>query len=157
MNYLKEFHSLCINNNISIATAESCTAGLLASEITSIAGASLFFRGGIIAYQNNIKINNLSVSSSLIKNYTEVSAIVVEKMAESIRQKLLADVSIATSGYAGPEGGTDENPVGTVFIAISSKDKTVSRRFSFLGDRRSVVSQAVRSSLKLIVEHLKKQ
>jgi nicotinamide-nucleotide amidase len=142
---------------MSIATVESCTSGLLASKITSISGASSFFKGGIISYQNDIKINLLGVSESLIKAKSEVCSEVVEQMAEGVRNKFSADFSIATSGYAGPTGGSEFNPVGTIFLAISSKEKTISKRFVFAGDRESVVSQAVISGVKFLLRELKNQ
>ena len=123
MNLFQQLHDLCIEKNISIATAESCTAGLLVSRITSISGASSFLKGGIVAYQNDVKINLLKVSQSIIKEETEVCSGVVEQMAKGARHQFLADFSIATSGYAGPTGGTELNPIGTIFIAISSKEK----------------------------------
>ena len=85
MSLIRELHDLCIEKNISLATAESCTAGLIASEISSFSGASSFFKGGIITYQNNIKINELGVLASVIKRNTEVCADVVEQMAKSVR------------------------------------------------------------------------
>jgi PncC family amidohydrolase len=157
MNPFQQLHDLCVETNISIATAESCSVGLLASKITSISGASSFFKGGIIAYQNNIKINILGVSQSIIKEKTEVCSEVVEQMAEGVRNKLLADFSIATSGYAGPTGGTQLNPIGTVFIAISSKEKTISKRFVFAGDRESIVSQAIIKGVSFLLKELKNQ
>ena len=155
MNPFQQLHDLCVEKKVSIATAESCTAGFLAAKITSIAGASSFFKGGIIAYQNDIKINHLGVSKSLIKEKTEVCAEVVQQMAQGVRNKFSADFSVATSGYAGPTGGSELNPIGTVFIAISSKEKTISKRFVFLGDRESVVSQSVISGAEFLVEVLK--
>ena len=155
MNPFQQLHDLCIEKKVSIATAESCTAGLLAAKITSIPGASSFFKGGIIAYQNDIKINHLGVSKSLIKEKTEVCAEVVQQMAQGVRNKFSADFSVATSGYAGPTGGSELNPIGTVFIAISSKEKTISKRFVFLGDRESVVSQSVISGAEFLMEVLK--
>ena len=155
MNPFQQLHDLCVEKKVSIATAESCTAGLLAAKITSIAGASSFFKGGIIAYQNDIKINHLGVSKSVIKEKTEVCAEVVQQMAQGVRNKFSADFSVATSGYAGPTGGSKLNPIGTVFIAISSKEKTISKRFVFLGDRKSVVSQSVISGAEFLVEVLK--
>ena len=155
MNPFQQLHDLCIEKKVSIATAESCTAGFLAAKITSIAGASSFFKGGIIAYQNDIKINHLGVSKSLIKEKTEVCAEVVQQMAQGVRNKFSADFSVATSGYAGPTGGSELNPIGTVFIAISSKEKTISKRFVFLGDRESVVSQSVISGAEFLMEVLK--
>ena len=155
MNPFQQLHDLCVEKKVSIATAESCTAGFLAAKITSIAGASSFFKGGIIAYQNDIKINHLGVSKSLIKEKTEVCAEVVQQMAQGVRNKFSADFSVATSGYAGPTGGSELNPIGTVFIAISSKEKTISKRFVFLGDRESVVSQSVISGAEFLMEVLK--
>jgi len=152
----QQLHDLCVEKNMSIATAESCTAGLLASKITSIAGASSFFKGGIIAYQNNVKINLLGVSQSIIKEKTEVSSEVVEQMAEGVRNRFLADFSISTSGYAGPTGGTELNPIGTIFIAIASKERIVSKRFVFAGVRESIVNQATASGLRFLVSEIKK-
>lgn len=155
MNPFQQLHDLCVEKKVSIATAESCTAGLLAAKITSIAGASSFFKGGIIAYQNDVKINLLGVSKSVIKEKTEVCAEVVQQMAQGVRNKFSADFSVATSGYAGPTGGSELNPIGTVFIAISSKEKTISKRFVFVGDRESIVSQSVISGAEFLVEVLK--
>ena len=157
MQIIQQLHDFCIEKKISIATAESCTAGSIASEISSISGASSFFKGGVISYQNSIKITTLGVLESVIRERTEVCKEVVEQMAQAVRKKLLADFTIATSGYAGPKGGTELNPVGTVFIAISSAEKTVSRRYFFLGDRHSVVKQAVITGISFLVEELKNQ
>ena len=155
MNPFQQLHDLCVEKKVSIATAESCTAGLLAAKITSIPGSSSFFKGGIIAYQNDIKIDHLGVSKSVIKEKTEVCSEVVQQMAQGVRNKFSADFSVATSGYAGPTGGSELNPIGTVFIAISSKEKTISKRFVFLGDRESVVSQSVISGAEFLMEVLK--
>ena len=157
MNLFQQLHDLCVEKEISIATAESCTAGFLASKITSVSGSSSFFKGGIIAYQNDIKIGYLGVLESIIREKTVVCSEVVEQMSEGVRHKFLSDFSIATSGYAGPTGGTELNPVGTVFIAISSKENTISERFIFTGDRESVISQSVIKGVKFLMEELKNQ
>lgn len=157
MNLFQQLHDLCVEKNMSITTAESCTAGFLSAQITSISGASSFFKGGIISYQNNVKIKILGVSKSLIKEKSEVCSEVVEQMAEGVRNKFLSDFSIATSGYAGPTGGSELNPVGTVFLAFSSKEKTISKRFVFSGDRESIVNQTVIKGVELLIEELKKQ
>ncbi len=157
MTLFQQLYDLCVQSHITIATSESCTAGLLAARITSVAGASSFFKGGVIAYQNQIKIDLLAVSEEIISKETEVCAQVVEQMAQSVRVRFSADYSIATSGYAGPSGGNEINPVGTVFIAISSKQKTMSKRFLFMGDRQSIVMQAVNSGAALLINELKNQ
>ena len=157
MTLSQQLHDLCIEKNISIAVAESCTTGGLSSKIASVAGASNFFKGGIIAYQNKIKIGVLGVSESIIRENTEVCSEVVEQMSLAVRNRFSSDFSIATSGYAGPTGGTELHPIGTVFIAISSKYGTVSRRFFFQGKRSSVISQATVAGIQFLLEELKNQ
>ncbi len=157
MDIIKQLHDLCIAENISISVAESCTSGLIASKITSISGSSAYFKGGIIAYQNEIKVNVLSVSKRLIDEKTEVSSEVVEQMALNVQDKFNSDFSLATSGYAGPSGGTKKNPVGTVFIAIATELKLISSKFYFSGSRQSVVNQATDESIRMLIEKIKKE
>jgi nicotinamide-nucleotide amidase len=156
MSILESLHSLCVSKRISVAVAESCTSGLIASKLTLKSGSSSFFKGGIIAYQNDIKIKILGVDEQAVLQYTEVSAEVVKQMAEGVRKSFLADYSIATSGYAGPSGGTNVNPIGTVFIAISSASGVDVERFIFSGDRQGIVSQASEKSLSLLYDAIKK-
>lgn len=156
MNFLQELYDLCVDNGITIATAESCTSGLIASRITSISGSSRFFRGGVIAYQNDIKINLLGVSKDIIRRQTDVCLDVAEQMSEGVRDKLLADFSVATTGYAGPTGGNELNPIGTIFIAISSDSKTVSKRFIFEGDREHIVNHFVSQAICFLISEIKK-
>ena len=156
MSILESLHDLCVSKRISVAVAESCTSGLIASKLTLKSGSSTFFKGGIIAYQNDIKIKILGVDEHAILQYTEVSAEVVKQMAEWVRKSFLADYSIATSGYAGPSGGTSNNPIGTVFIAISSATGVDVERFVFSGDRQSIVNQASVKSLSLLYYAIKK-
>ena len=155
MNFSQQLHDLCVERNVFVATAESCTAGLIASKLTLKSGSSTFFKGGIIAYQNDIKIKILGVDEQAILQYTEVSTEVVKQMAEGVRKSFLADYSIATSGYAGPSGGTNNNPIGTVFIAISSASGVDVERFVFSGDRQSIVNQASEKSLSLLYDAIK--
>ena len=153
---IKQLQDLCLLRNISVAVAESCTAGLVASNITSISGSSKYFKGGIIAYQNEIKIKILGVSEKLITEKTEVSAEVAEKMAYNTLSYFNVDFSIATSGYAGPSGGTIINPVGTVFIAVANQSNTVVKRFSFTGSRHSITNQAANQAILLLLSEIKK-
>ena len=157
MSSLQQLHEMCVEKKLFIATAESCTSGLLSSTITSSAGASSFFKGGVVAYKNDIKINFLGVSKSLIEDKTAVSLEVTEQMAEGVRNRFLVDLSVATTGYAGPTGGTKLNPLGTVFIAVASNGKMISKRFVFQGGRQSVVSQTVVKAIDILVEVLKNQ
>ena len=154
---LNNLQQLCIEKGVSIAVAESCTAGLIASKLTTLPGSSSYFNGGVVAYQNEIKTKILGVSQSIIDEKTEVSVEVVKQMAKSVLEKFDANFAIATTGYAGPAGGTNKNPIGTVFIAIASVVGVVVSRFVFLGDRQSVVNQASESALSLLYNEIKKQ
>ena len=157
MSILESLHDLCVSKRVSVAVAESCTSGLIASKLTLKSGSSTFFKGGIIAYQNDIKIKILEVDEQVILQYTEVSAEVVRQMAEGVRKSFLADYSIAISGYAGPSGGTNNNPIGTIFIAISSVSGVDVERFIFSGYRQSIVNQASEKAIRLLNDAIKKQ
>ena len=154
---LNNLQQLCIKKGVSVAVAESCTAGLISLELTTFSGSSSFFKGGVVAYQNKVKTKILGVSQSIINERTEVSAEVVRQMAQSVLEKFDADFSIATSGYAGPNGGTIKNPIGTVFIAIASAAGVAASRFIFSGNRQSVVNQASKTALNLLYVEVKKQ
>tara|TARA_B100000902_G_scaffold390332_1_gene439099 strand:- start:600 stop:1073 length:474 start_codon:yes stop_codon:yes gene_type:complete len=155
--FQQDLCAICIEKGLSIAVAESCTSGIISSKITSIPGSSSYFKGGVIAYQNEIKIELLGVSESLIAKNTEVSAEVVSQMAKAVKKNFFADYSVATSGYAGPTGGTLNNPIGTVFIAISSLINIEVNRFVFKGSRDSIANQASEKSLELLFRTIKKQ
>jgi PncC family amidohydrolase len=157
MLFQEDLSEICIQKGLSIAVAESCTAGIIASKITSISGSSSYFKGGVIAYQNEIKTKLLGVSEDLINKKTEVSTEVVSQMAQAVRKSFFADYSVATSGYAGPTGGTLNNPIGTVFIAITNSINTEVNRFVFEGSRKSIVNQASEKSLELLCSAIKKQ
>tara|TARA_B100000780_G_scaffold196395_1_gene138682 strand:- start:45 stop:518 length:474 start_codon:yes stop_codon:yes gene_type:complete len=157
MSLLNNLQQLCIEKGVSVAVAESCTAGLIAYKLTTVSGSSSYFKGGVVAYQNEIKTKTLGVSRSIIDEKTEVSAEVVEQMTKSVLEKFDADFAVATSGYAGPTGGTNKNPIGTVFIAIASAEGVVVSRFVFSGNRQSVVNQASESALHLLYTKIKKQ
>ena len=156
MSLLNNLQQLCIEKGVSVVVAESCTAGLIASKLTTLPGSSSYFNGGVIAYHNKIKTKILGVSQSIIDEKTEVSSEVVNQMAKSVLEKFDANFAIATTGYAGPAGGTDKNPIGTVFVAIASVVGVVVNRFVFLGDRQSVVNQASESALSLLYNEIKK-
>ena len=156
MSMLESLHDLCVSKGISVAVAESCTSGLIASKLTLKSGSSTFFKGGIIAYQNDIKIKILGVDEQAILQYTEVSTEIVRQMAEGVRKSFFADYSIATSGYAGPSGGTNNNSIGTVFIAISSVSGVDVERFIFSGDRQNIVNQASEKAVSLLYDAIKK-
>jgi nicotinamide-nucleotide amidase len=118
-----------------LSVAESCTGGSIASMITRIPGSSDYFKGGIVAYSNEIKRDQLAIDHSLLESYGAVSKQVVEDMAINTRLLFNTDFSVAVSGIAGPSGGTEEKPVGTIWIAVSCQGSTLSSRFRF-GDNR---------------------
>ncbi|MBC7449457.1 MAG: competence/damage-inducible protein A [Hymenobacteraceae bacterium] len=120
-----------IDKNLTIGTAESCTGGHVAHRLTGIAGSSAYFRGGIVAYDNQVKQLLLNVQPATLATYGAVSEETVREMAEGARGVLGVDVALATSGVAGPGGGTPEKPVGTICIAVADAAGTVSRRFNF--------------------------
>lgn len=120
----KKVGELFRRKSLTLSTAESCTGGYLAHLLTSIPGSSDYYKGSVVSYSNQIKIKELDVSSIDIERFGAVSEEVVKQMAENVRALMKTDYAIATSGIAGPNGGTEEKPVGTVWIAISSGEKT---------------------------------
>jgi nicotinamide-nucleotide amidase len=127
--------NLLKERNASLALAESCTGGTIAQLITSVPGSSQYFIGGVVAYSNQIKQEVLGVNPADLLKHGAVSQPVVEQMAEGVLRKFGADFAIATSGIAGPDGGTEEKPVGTIWIAVTSGDQTISEVFR-MGDHR---------------------
>ncbi len=113
-----------------IATAESCTGGLIAKLITDVPGSSAVFFGGVVSYTNEVKINVLGVDPAVIEAETEVSHACARAMAEGARRLMGTDYAISTTGFAGPGGGTERDPVGTVYIGFSTPNGTQSLRFS---------------------------
>lgn len=122
--------------NATIATAESCTGGQVASHITSIPGSSAYFKGAIIAYDNQVKTDLLGVPNEILEAHGAVSEAVVRVMAENVRKVLKTDVGLATSGVAGPTGGSEDKPVGTIWVAYSDQHKTVAQKMMFTKDRK---------------------
>lgn len=128
---------MLLQQQATLATAESCTGGYIAHLITSISGSSAYFKGSVVSYANEIKIDELGVNPAAIEKHGAVSQQVVEQMAEGVLKKFKVDYAVATSGVAGPTGGTTEKPVGTVWIAVANKNGVVSKQFTF-GKLRSV-------------------
>ncbi len=142
--------------NLTIAVAESCTGGLLGARFTDIPGASAVFRGGVIAYHDAVKIEQLEVPAELLRDgHGAVSAAVAEAMARGVRQRLHSDIAVAVSGIAGPYGGSKEKPIGTVWLAAVGPGKILSvHRIQATGDRLAVREQAVREAFILVGRNL---
>jgi nicotinamide-nucleotide amidase len=142
------------SNNLTVSTAESCTGGTISSMLTSISGSSAYFKGGIVSYSNDVKTSELSVSPySLIMNGA-VSQQVVEQMADGARTKLNTDFAVAVSGIAGPDGGTEEKPVGTTWIAVASKKRIISNVYNFGEDRGRNIQKASIAALFMLREEI---
>jgi len=133
-----------------LATAESCTAGLLAGRITDIPGSSDYFDRGVVTYSNRSKSELLGVPEETIEKYGAVSKETAEAMALGIRRKAGVDYGVSVTGIAGPAGGTEEKPVGTVFIAVASADGVVSRKFSMARDREINRRRSVYAALEML-------
>jgi nicotinamide-nucleotide amidase len=133
-----------------VATAESCTGGNIAHEITSIPGSSRWFQGSVVAYSNPIKTKLLAVSEANIEQDGAVSESVVRQMAEGVRKMLGADYAMATSGIAGPDGGTPDKPVGTVWIAVAGPNGIITEKFNFANNRERNIIRSTQAALNML-------
>lgn len=150
-----EVVTLLTERGLTLATAESCTGGNVAARVVSVAGASACFRGSVVAYANDVKEKVLGVSGEDLERHGAVSEPVVRQMAEGARRLLGADYGVATSGVAGPTGGTPEKPVGTVWIAVASPEGTVAERFVFSFTRERNIDKATMKALGMLLERVK--
>jgi nicotinamide-nucleotide amidase len=141
---------LCRERRLTLATAESCTGGLVAARLTSVAGSSDVFVGSVVAYADEVKTDELGVERSLLEEHGAVSAEAAGAMAAGVRQRLGADVAVAVTGVAGPGGGTEEKPVGLVFLHAAGPDGEEARRIDLPGDREMVRGRATAAALHLV-------
>ena len=146
----KEIIAFLIRQNKSIAVAESCTGGAINYAFSQISGASSAFRGGIVCYQNEIKTRVLGVDSAILAQKSAYSVEVVDLMLGQICEIMQSDFAIATSGIAGPNGGSDEMPVGTIFVGIKKRaEKSIIKKVHFSGNRVEIQTQTTRFALEL--------
>lgn len=141
-------------SGLSLAIAESCTGGLLCSNITDVAGSSDYFLGGIISYSNQVKVRQLGVDSGVLEKCGAVSRDVALAMARGVREKLQSDLGIGTTGIAGPGGETPGKPVGLVYVALSAREGDWCERYVWDGDRITNKEKTVQAALSLLVEYL---
>jgi nicotinamide-nucleotide amidase len=146
--------SLCRTAAKHIAVAESCTGGLLAARLTSISGSSRVFRGGIVAYDNSVKIEQLGVGAGLLERVGAVSEEVARAMATGARRSMKAEIGVGITGVAGPEGGTPEKPVGLVWIAVDANDSITVFQGRFIGDREEIRFRSTQAALDMIRREL---
>lgn len=137
-----------------LATAESCTGGILGAALTAVPGASSVYRGGIISYQNFVKQKLLQVGKEELETVGPVSAQVACAMACGVREQLQADLAVSVTGLAGPDGDKFGYPVGTVFIGISDAQEVFAQEFHFSGDREAVRRQAAQAAVRLLLQRL---
>ncbi len=154
-NLVTQIATKLVEKKMVMATAESCTGGWIAQELTSVAGSSEWFDCGFVTYSNASKQSLLGVSVQSLISDGAVSEVVVSEMAEGVLHNSQANISVATSGVAGPSGGSKEKPVGTVCFAWSELGKTTrTEKKCFSGDRESVRKQAVNHALEGILHNL---
>lgn len=147
---VKQIHALLIKNKKTIAVAESCTGGLLSTLLTRFSGSSQYFILGVVVYSNAAKKTILKIPAQLITKKGGVCQEVAKRMAQSVRNLAKTDFGVSITGIAGPTGGTLQKPIGTVFIAIDSKNKAACKRFHFKGNRLTVRKKAALKSLELL-------
>jgi nicotinamide-nucleotide amidase len=149
------FELLGDQQDITVATAESCTGGDVAGRITRIAGSSAYMMGGIVSYSNDAKATLLGVSRDVLENPGAVSEECATQMAEGARRALDATLAVSTTGIAGPSGGTARKPVGLVYIGVSGPGGTTVEEHQFDGDRAQVIESVTFRALEILVEQVK--
>lgn len=150
----QELAALFQASGMTLALAESCTGGMIAARVTDIAGCSAWFRGGVVAYSNEVKMALLDVPAPLLAMYGAVSEQVGRAMAEGARKAIGSDLSLAVTGIAGPDGGTTEKPVGTVYLALADQDGCEVVRCQFDGNRAAIRQQTVEKGLLMLEKRL---
>ena len=140
----------CRERGLTLATAESCTGGLVAARLTSVAGSSDVFVGGVVAYSNGVKANELGVPADVLERRGAVSAEAAAAMAAGARARLGADVAVSVTGVAGPGGGTPDKPVGLVFLQAEGPDGSLARRLDLPGDRAAIRGRSTVTALHLL-------
>ena len=143
---------LALSRSLSVATAESCTGGLVGHSLTSIAGSSGYYLGGIVSYSDAVKIEQLGVPAETIERHGAVSAQVAVAMAEGVRTALGSDLGVAVTGIAGPDGGTEAKPVGLTYVAVASASSHDVRRHVWDGDRGANKSRSAAAAMELLID-----
>ncbi|SNR75006.1 CinA family protein [Desulfurobacterium atlanticum] len=159
-----ELKELLTEKKLTLATAESCTGGLVAARIVNVPGSSEYFMGGIVAYDNSIKMKVLNVSAETLLKYGAVSEQTAKEMVKNVKKLLNTNCGISTTGIAGPAGGSNEKPVGLVYIGVSVNEKTEIYRFIFkdkhsdpVKRRNRIRKKAAKKAIKLLVSMLKEE
>jgi nicotinamide-nucleotide amidase len=151
---LDKISDLLKKRNLTVATAESCTGGLVAHSLTNISGSSDYFDRGVISYSNESKNEMLGVSEKILKEYGAVSEQAAKAMADGVRTRSNVDIGLATTGIAGPTGGSKDKPVGLVYIAVSTSRDTNVKKFQFSGDRLQNKESTCNAALQMLLDYL---
>ena len=144
---MSSLHHLLLKQRLTVCVAESCTGGLLGAAFTELGGSSGYFLGGIIAYSNEIKRNPLGVSEAILERFGAVSEQTAIEMAQRARNLMSAKLAVATTGIAGPAGGSEDKPVGTVWVAVSDTRNSRAYSFQFEGERSDVRRQTALAAI----------
>ena len=150
----ERLYTVCAERGLTIATAESCTGGLVAHAITEIAGSSAYFLGGFVTYADEAKRDQLGVAPELLASHGAVSAQVARAMAEGARVRLATTAAVSITGIAGPGGGSDEKPVGLTYVAVVDQAGADVRRHLWSGDRSANKRDSAAAALELLLERL---
>jgi len=148
---------MLVKNNLTIATAESCTGGMIAAKLINYSGVSSSFLEGAVTYSNEAKIRRLGVSKNTLENYGAVSSETAEEMVKGITKTSGADIGISITGIAGPSGGTEEKPIGLVYIGLSIKDEIIIKKLNLAGNRQKIRERATNIALDLLRRELLKR
>jgi PncC family amidohydrolase len=151
----EEIGRILTEKSMTIATAESCTGGLISHRITNVPGSSAYFLAGFVTYSNDAKERDLSVPRDVLVKHGAVSTEVARRMAEGVRKVAAADLGLAVTGIAGPTGGTADKPVGTVVICLTGPKKVIVRQCLFRGARLEIKTQTSEEALGLVVEYFR--
>jgi nicotinamide-nucleotide amidase len=143
-----------VNAAATVATAESCTGGLISKRITDVPGSSRYFLGGVVAYSDEMKIRHLGVARDLLEKDGAVSRSVAQAMALGVADRFGANVGIGITGIAGPGGGSEEKPPGTVWYAVAIDGRIAARGERFLGDREAVRERAAQAAMAFVLARL---
>ena len=150
----ERLYTVCIDRGLTVATAESCTGGLVAHAITEIAGSSAYFLGGFVTYADDVKRDQLGIPAELLAAHGAVSAQVARAMAEGARSRLRTTIAVSITGIAGPGGGSDEKPVGLTYVAVADEAGADVRRHLWTGDRSANKRDSAVAALQLLLERL---
>jgi len=150
----ERLYRVCVARNLTVATAESCTGGLVGHAITEIAGSSAYYVGGFVTYSDDAKRGELDVPAELLAAHGAVSAQVARAMAEGARRRLETAVAVAVTGIAGPSGGSPDKPVGLTYVGVADAGGADVRRYLWTGDRTANKVASAAAALELLLERI---